>query len=64
MARQTKAEKALDAEIDQLYRVNCSGVQIPMLDIPKVFAVAKQARAEGKDMKEAILAFVATIRRN
>lgn len=62
--KQSKADKALDKEIDNLYRENCSNIAIDIFDIPKVFAHAKQARAEGKDMKEAIVSFVNSIRKN
>lgn len=64
MARQSKADKALDREIDKLYRENCANVAINIMDIPKVFAEAKKARAEGRDMKEAIVSFVNSIRKN
>ena len=64
MAKQSKADKALDKEIDELYRTNCSNIAIDIFDIPKVFAKAKQARAEGKDMKEAIISFVNSVRKN
>lgn len=64
MPKQTKTDKALDKEIDKLYRENCSGIAISILDIPKVFAEAKKARAEGRDMKDAIVSFVNSIRKN
>ena len=57
------AEKKLDKEIDQVYRANCANIQIDILDIPKIFAVGRQARAEGRDLKEAIVAFVGTIKK-
>ncbi len=60
----SKADKALDREIDKLYRENCSGIQIDIFDIPKVFAEAKKAKAEGRDMKEAIVSFVNKVRKN
>lgn len=64
MAKQSKADKALDREINKLYNENCSGIQINIMDIPKVFAEARKARAEGRDMKEAIVSFVNSIRKN
>lgn len=64
MAKQSKADKALDREIDELYRTHCSNIAIDVFDIPKVFAEAKKARAEGRDMKEAIVSFVNSIRKN
>jgi hypothetical protein len=62
--KQTKADKALDREINTLYVQNCSGIQISIMDIPKVFAEARKARAEGRDMKDAIISFVTRIRKN
>jgi hypothetical protein len=64
MARQSKADKALDSEINKLFHENCSNIVINIMDIPKVFAEAKKARAEGRDMKEAIVSFVSSIRKN
>lgn len=64
MPKQSKEEKALDREIDKLYRENCSGIQIDIFDIPKVFAEARKAKAEGRDMKGAIVSFVNSIRKN
>lgn len=64
MARQSKADKALDNEISKLYQQNCANIAINIMDIPKVFAEAKKARAEGRDMKEAIVSFVESIRKN
>lgn len=64
MPKQSKADKALDREIDKLYRENCSGIQIDIFDIPKVFAEARKARTEGRDMKEAIVSFVNKVRKN
>lgn len=62
--RQTKAERALDAEINRLYCENCSGIQVSILDIPSIFDEARKAKAEGRDMKEAIVSFVQKIRKN
>ncbi len=64
MPKQSKADKALDREIDKLYRENCANIAIDIFDIPKVFAEAKRAKAEGRDMKEAIVSFVNSIRKN
>lgn len=55
MIKKTKAEKALDMEIEKLYKKHCSNIQISMMDIPKVFEAARKARHEGKDMGEAIV---------
>jgi nucleoid DNA-binding protein len=64
MAKQSKAEKLLEKEIEKIYYANCSGIQISIMDIGKVFAAGKKAKLEGKDIKEAIVSFVETIRQN
>jgi hypothetical protein len=55
-----KAERA----IERAYGETCKGVEINVMDIGKVFAEGRKALAEGRDLKEAIVAFVATIRLN
>ena len=64
MARRATKKDPLDAEIESIYYANCSGIQISVLDIGKVFDAGRKAAAEGKDLKEAIVAFVETIRKN
>lgn len=67
MPRQTKAEKALDTRIERIYYASCSGVQIPMMSIPKVFAAGRAVALAGGDdeaVKAAVVAFVETIRAN
>jgi len=66
-ARKSKIEKLTDARIERLYGASCSGVQIPMMSIPKVFNVAREAVNAGSDdaaVTAAIVAFVSTIRTN
>jgi hypothetical protein len=64
----TKAEKAaakkLDREIERIYYESCAGVQVSILDIPRVFDAGRKAAAEGRDVKEAIVSFVASVRKN
>ena len=67
MAKVTKADRLANARIENIYRVCCSGVQIPMVAIPKVFAAGRAAIAAGGDdaaVTKAIVAFVETIRVN
>lgn len=56
--------KKLDKEIERIYGANCAGIQIDIMDIPKVFAVGRRAYVEGRDMKDAIVSFVESIRHN
>ena len=66
MARKPSKE-TIDKRIERLYYASCSGVTIPLFDIPKVFAAGRVAVADGADdaaVTAAIVAFVATIRKN
>jgi hypothetical protein len=58
------ADKKLDAEINAIYKANCANIQINIMDIPRVFTEARLAHREGRDMKEAIVSFVNSIRKN
>lgn len=61
------AEKRANKRIERLYYASCSGVTIPLYDIPKVFAAGRVAVDAGGDdaaVTKAIVAFVETIRKN
>lgn len=64
----TRAEKIaankLDKEIDRIYNENCCNIPIDIFDIGKIFAEGRKAKSEGRDLKEAIVAFVQTIRKD
>ena len=65
--RKSKEEKNTDARVERLYGASCSGVQIPMMSIGKVFQVGRTAIAQGgtdEAVTAAIVAFVETIRCN
>lgn len=67
MAASKAADKAARRRVEAAYSATCSGVQIDMMDIPRVFAVGLKAIAEGADdatLQAAIVTFVATIRKN
>ena len=62
-----KQEKALDRRVEQAYYATCSGVQINIMDIGKVFSTGREALAGGADeegLRKAIVEFVETIRHN
>ena len=64
---ETRAAKLLDERIEALYYKRCSGIQISIMDISKVFRDGREAAAKGLDdvaLGDAILAFVNTIRKN
>lgn len=59
--------KQMDKAVEQAYYKACSGIQIGMLDIGRVFAVGREAvdRGEaGEQLQATIRAFVETIRKN
>jgi len=67
MARQTKEEKAMDKRIESIYNESCKGVQIPMMQIPKIFGIARETYRQGGDdatVRVAIVAYVNEIRTN
>ena len=51
MSRLTR--KAIDQVISEAYNRRCSGIQIKMLDIPRIFAVGRAAAPEHFTVPEA-----------
>jgi hypothetical protein len=43
------SKKQIDLRIEKAYRAGCSGVQINIMDIPKVFNFGRIKVAEGED---------------
>lgn len=65
--KQNKAEKAIDRRVEKAYYASCSGVQINIMDIGKIFAFGRMKVAAGEDdeaLKSSIRAYVETIRTN
>ena len=72
MPRKTKEQKAealIDDRITKAYYAGCSGIQIDIMDIRKVFVAGRKAIADNPGIDEtgltlAVRAFVETIRHN
>jgi hypothetical protein len=65
--RMTKAEKIAEKRVERAYYASCSGIQIDIMDIGKVFAFGQLKVAEGEDdaaLAASIRAYVETIRKN
>ena len=60
----SRQARKLDRQIEQIFYATSSGVQIPMLDIPKIFAAGRAAAAAGTDIQTAVVAAVAAVRVN
>lgn len=64
----TKKEKRQRADrIDKIYRSRCSGIQVGIMDIGKIFSKANEAIDEGVDdvvLGDRIFEFVQTIKKN
>jgi alpha-D-ribose 1-methylphosphonate 5-phosphate C-P lyase len=67
MAKPTKAERAADKRTERAYYATCSGVQIRIMDMGKVYVAGREAITNGADdaaLAVAVRAFVETIRVN
>lgn len=64
MTKEQKALKAIDKQIEQVYYRKCSGIQINIMDITKVFKEGRRLIAEsksGEELDAAILSYVQSI---
>ena len=68
MAKTKKlTKKQIDRKVEQAYYATCSGIQINILDIPRVFAVGRECIRDGVDdetLRATIRRFVESIRKN
>ena len=65
--RKPDPNKKADVAVDAAYKATCSGIQINMMDIGKVFAVGRASYFAGDDaatLGAKIRAYVETIRKN
>ena len=68
-AKAKAARQGIDERISRAFMQNCSGIEIDITDIPKVFKTGRDAFFANSAITDAaltgvILAFVSTIRKN
>ena len=54
MAKQSKVDREIDKRVEQAYYKTCSGVQINMMNIPKVFDFGRKKVLEDRLDDEAL----------
>ena len=59
-----RAQKHIDDQINAIFCRRCSGIEINIMDIGKVFAAGRAAAAAGHDIETAIVARVTELRKN
>lgn len=65
--KQSATLRAIDRRIEDVYRQHCTGVQIDIMDIGRVFEAGRRAIAAGADdtaLTAAVVGFVESIRKN
>lgn len=63
MAKRKKVDP-IDQEIERQWYAQASGVQVPIMDIPKIFADCRKAHTEGVSIEDAVKAAAAKYRVN
>lgn len=65
--RKKREQDKLDKRVERAYYKHCSGVQIDIMDIGKVFEVGREAIKRGAsdaELESAVREYVQTIRKN
>jgi hypothetical protein len=62
--KKLKSKKAIDREIERIYKVVGDRVQVPIMSLSKIFRAGHAAAAAGDDLEAAIKAAVAKYRVN
>jgi len=64
MARQTKAEKAIDKAVQTAYSKHFDCIQVNMMDLSKIMNIGRDAIKAGRDLDMAMAAAVPKFRQN
>ena len=64
MARQTKADKAIDARVEAAYSKHFDCVSVNIMDLSKIMNIGRDALIAGRNLDTAMIAAVAKFRQN
>ena len=62
--KKSKKDKAIDKEIERAYYAHGQGVQIDIMDIPRIFVAGHEAAASGMSIEAAVFAAINVYRKN
>jgi len=65
--RRNKGDKAIDLRVERAYYATCSGIQVDVMDIGKIFAFGRLKVLAGEDdaaLGASLRAYVETLRKN
>lgn len=54
----------IDREVEAVFRRHCSGFQIPVMDLSKIFEAGRAAALSGLDVATAVVAAAGALRTN
>lgn len=64
MPRMTKAEKAIETQVERAFRIHGHRVQLDIMDLSKIMNAGRDAAKAGESVDKAMIAAVAKYRKN
>ena len=59
-----RQEREIESEIARIFHSKCSGIELRMLDLPKVMRAGKDAHHNGQSVEDAVITTVQSLRTN